>query len=79
MTSTSGVLRALAPRQPVALTLILLAAVLLTAAQALAHNVTAGDAGYIQEIWGVQIIPFILLVSHSFSEVQFSLFISRCV
>ena len=52
MTSTSGVLRALAPRQPVALTLILLAAVLLTAAQALAHNVTAGDAGYIQEIWG---------------------------
>ena len=61
MTSTSGVLRALAPRQPVALTLILLAAVLLTAAQALAHNVTAGDAGYIQEIWGVQIIPFIYL------------------
>lgn len=61
MTSTSGVLRALAPRQPVALTLILLAAVLLTAAQALAHNVTAGDAGYIQEIWGVQIIPFMYL------------------
>ena len=61
MTSTSGVLRALAPRQPVALILILLAGVLLTAAQALAHNVTAGDAGYIQEIWGVQIIPFIYL------------------
>uniref|UniRef100_UPI003AE16762 HupE/UreJ family protein n=1 Tax=Paracoccus sp. T5 TaxID=3402161 RepID=UPI003AE16762 len=61
MPSTSRVLRALAPRQPVALALILLAAVLLTAAQALAHNVTAGDAGYIQEIWGVQIIPFIYL------------------
>ena len=61
MTSTSGVLRALAPRQPVALTLILLAAVLLTTVQAFAHNVTAGDAGYIQEIWGVQIIPFIYL------------------
>jgi hypothetical protein len=30
-------------------------------AQALAHNVTAGDAGYIQEIWGVHIIPFIYL------------------
>ena len=28
---------------------------------ALAHNVTAGDAGYIQEIWGVHIIPFIYL------------------
>lgn len=28
---------------------------------ALAHNVTAGDAGYIQEIWGVHIIPFMYL------------------
>ena len=28
---------------------------------ALAHNVTAGDAGYIQEIWGVHLIPFIYL------------------
>ncbi|KPP85234.1 MAG: HupE / UreJ protein, partial [Rhodobacteraceae bacterium HLUCCO07] len=43
------------------LTLLLLAALLLTATQALAHNVTAGDAGYIQEIWGVKIIPFIYL------------------
>src|SRR5210317_1740515 len=25
------------------------------------HNVTEGDAGYIQEIWGVHIIPFIYL------------------
>jgi len=27
----------------------------------LAHNVTEGDAGYIQEIWGVNIIPFMYL------------------
>jgi hypothetical protein len=26
-----------------------------------AHNVTEGDAGYIQEIWGVKLIPFIYL------------------
>jgi hypothetical protein len=25
---------------------------------ALAHNVTPGDAGYIQEIWGIHLIPF---------------------
>ena len=29
--------------------------------RALAHNVTPGDAGYIQEIWGVHIVPFIYL------------------
>ena len=28
---------------------------------AYAHNVTEGDAGYIQEIWGIHIIPFIYL------------------
>ncbi len=28
---------------------------------ALAHNVTPGDAGYIQEIWGVHLIPFAYL------------------
>jgi len=28
---------------------------------AVAHNVTPGDAGYIQEIWGVQLIPFTYL------------------
>lgn len=28
---------------------------------AFAHNVTAGDAGYVQEIWGVNIIPFMYL------------------
>lgn len=31
------------------------------ATQAAAHNVTAGDAGYIQEIWGVHLIPFLYL------------------
>ncbi len=36
-------------------------ALLLWPASALAHNVTAGDAGYIQEIWGVNIIPFMYL------------------
>ena len=30
-------------------------------AQALAHDVTPGDAGYIQEIWGVHVISFIYL------------------
>jgi hypothetical protein len=28
---------------------------------AAAHNVTAGDAGYIQQIWGIKIIPFMYL------------------
>ena len=28
---------------------------------AFAHNVTAGDAGYIQEIWGIHLIPFAYL------------------
>lgn len=28
---------------------------------ALAHNVTPGDAGYIQEIWGVRVMPFVYL------------------
>lgn len=61
MTLSSRVLRALAPRQIATLTLLLLTAFMLTVSQALAHNVTAGDAGYIQEIWGVKIIPFIYL------------------
>ncbi len=30
-------------------------------AAAHAHNVTPGDAGYIQEIWGVHIVPFMYL------------------
>jgi len=31
------------------------------AGPAAAHNVTPGDAGYIQEIWGVHLIPFLYL------------------
>src|SRR6056300_1201485 len=34
---------------------------LFTSSFALAHNVTEGDAGYIQEIWGVHAIPFMYL------------------
>lgn len=40
---------------------VLLAALALSGGHALAHNVTAGDAGYIQEIWGVNLIPFTYL------------------
>jgi len=40
---------------------IMLITVAASARLALAHNVTAGDAGYIQEIWGVHIIPFVYL------------------
>lgn len=38
-----------------------LVAMMLYATAAAAHNVTEGDAGYIQEIWGVNIIPFMYL------------------
>lgn len=61
MRSTSSGLRALASCRATALILTVLAVYALSVAQALAHNVTAGDAGYIQEIWGVKIIPFIYL------------------
>ena len=46
----------------VALFLLLTATALsITSGQLLAHNVTPGDAGYIQEIWGVHLIPFAYL------------------
>lgn len=61
MRSTSSGLRALASCRATALILTVLALYASSVAQALAHNVTAGDAGYIQEIWGVHIIPFIYL------------------
>ncbi|CUH89106.1 hypothetical protein PH5382_03052 [Phaeobacter sp. CECT 5382] len=48
-------------RRVVILFLITLSALFLSAGHALAHNVTEGDAGYIQEIWGVNIIPFMYL------------------
>ena len=40
---------------------LLLSMLLLSVSTALSHDVTPGDAGYIQEIWGVHIIPFIYL------------------
>ena len=43
---------------PYLLTFVALA---LSAGAAAAHNVTEGDAGYIQEIWVVNIIPFMYL------------------
>ncbi|WP_238365509.1 HupE/UreJ family protein [Mesobacterium pallidum] len=61
MSSSSRGLHALASRRAVALTLTVLALYASSVAQALAHNVTEGDAGYIQEIWGVHIIPFMYL------------------
>lgn len=41
--------------------LLVMALLSLSTGLALAHNVTPGDAGYIQEIWGVNIIPFMYL------------------
>ncbi|MEO3415957.1 HupE/UreJ family protein [Roseovarius sp. CAU 1744] len=48
-------------RIPMRFALLVLSALALSASAALAHDVTPGDAGYIQEIWGVHIIPFIYL------------------
>lgn len=41
--------------------LTVIAATMLYATAAAAHNVTEGDAGYIQEIWGVNLVPFMYL------------------
>ncbi len=46
---------------PMRLAPLVLTVLALTTSVALAHDVTPGDAGYIQEIWGVNIIPFIYL------------------
>jgi hypothetical protein len=61
MRPTSPGLRALTSCRATTLLLMVLALYASSVAQALAHNVTPGDAGYIQEIWGVHIIPFIYL------------------
>ena len=50
-----------ARRAPMRLALLVFSAFAFMTSAALAHDVTAGDAGYIQEIWGVNIIPFIYL------------------
>jgi hypothetical protein len=61
MSSNSTGLHALASRRIAALILTSLALYASSVAQVLAHDVTPGDAGYIQEIWGVHIISFIYL------------------
>lgn len=43
------------------LTILFLSILLTTTSAAIAHDVTPGDAGYIQEIWGVHIVPFMYL------------------
>ena len=48
-------------RRWTALILTILTLYLFSVIEAFAHNVTEGDAGYIQEIWGVKIIPFMYL------------------
>ena len=48
-------------RMPVRFALLILSVFVFWTNSALAHDVTPGDAGYIQEIWGVNIIPFIYL------------------
>ncbi len=48
-------------RMSTRLALFILTTLVLSTSAALAHDVTPGDAGYIQEIWGVHIIPFIYL------------------
>nr|WP_244327998.1 HupE/UreJ family protein [Roseibium sp. RKSG952] len=48
-------------RQFLLLATLILAALGFSATYAAAHNVTAGDAGYIQQIWGVKLIPFAYL------------------
>jgi hypothetical protein len=60
MSPTSSGRRGVPPIGTPALLATVVALVLLSV-PAQAHNVTAGDAGYIQEIWGVHLIPFAYL------------------
>ncbi len=48
-------------RMVMRLSLAILTLLVLIPGPLLAHDVTPGDAGYIQEIWGVNIIPFMYL------------------
>ena len=61
MSFNSTGLRTLASRRATAILLSALALYASSVAQVLAHDVTPGDAGYIQEIWGVHVISFIYL------------------
>lgn len=53
--------RILSIRQITSVLLITAAALFLMINSVAAHNITAGDAGYVQEIWGVNLIPFAYL------------------
>ena len=53
--------RNLSLRQAAAFFALIVAALLFSINLAAAHDVTEGDAGYIQEIWGVHLIPFAYL------------------
>lgn len=57
----TGRKRSLPISWPVSLCFVAAASIILLSGTALAHNVTEGDAGYIQEIWGVKLIPFTYL------------------
>jgi len=48
-------------RQATVFSALIVTALLFGTSYALAHNVTEGDAGYIQEIWGVHLVPFAYL------------------
>jgi hypothetical protein len=61
MIMTCSKARAIFTPRPFLLALLAIAAVFVSSGMALAHAVTLGDKGYIQEITGVQIIPFIYL------------------
>lgn len=61
MIEIAGNQRPLPLRRLVYSSFLAAAALALTLGSAWAHNVTEGDAGYIQEIWGVKLIPFTYL------------------
>ena len=48
-------------RIPMRAALLVLSLLALSVSSAVAHDVTPGDAGYVQEVFGVHIIPFIYL------------------
>lgn len=59
--SPGGRSRAFTPGSPVLQSLLVLLSVLALAGTAAAHAVAEGDKGYIQEITGVNLIPFVYL------------------
>ncbi|UWU15500.1 HupE/UreJ family protein [Rhizobium sullae] len=59
--SPGGRSRAFVPGSPVVQSLLVLLSVLALAGTAAAHAVAEGDKGYIQEITGINLIPFVYL------------------